>query len=198
MLLRPGTLPLGSGYSYELKWDGFRALVSTVDGLRVRSRRGWDMTALLPELEEVPPGLVLDGELVAFDDGRPSFPLLSNRVLHRNSDAAVTFVAFDVLFADSAASTAAPLRGTASPVGIATARIAGLCRADLRRWAGALRCGLPRRARGDRRQAPPRSVQAGQAAWVKIKNPGYWRRASEIEAMQKSIERRQRRAVLGR
>jgi len=30
MLLRPGTLPLGSGYSYELKWDGFRALVSTV------------------------------------------------------------------------------------------------------------------------------------------------------------------------
>src|SRR5437588_8607491 len=105
MLLRSGTLPLGSGYSYELKWDGFRALVSTVDGLRVRSRRGWDMTALLPELELLPAGLVLDGELVAFADGKPSFPLLCNRLLHRNSDAAVTFVAFDVLYADGAATT---------------------------------------------------------------------------------------------
>jgi len=28
MLLRAGVLPLGSGYWYELKWDGFRALVS--------------------------------------------------------------------------------------------------------------------------------------------------------------------------
>jgi ATP-dependent DNA ligase len=37
----------------------------------------------------------------------------------------------------------------------------------------------------------------GERAWVKIKNPGYWRRASEIESMQKSIERRQRRALLG-
>jgi ATP-dependent DNA ligase len=25
MLARPATLPLGSGYSYEVKWDGFRA-----------------------------------------------------------------------------------------------------------------------------------------------------------------------------
>ena len=40
MLAKPGPLPTGPGWSYEVKWDGFRALVSTVDGLKVRSRRG--------------------------------------------------------------------------------------------------------------------------------------------------------------
>ena len=42
-------LPSGD-YAFEIKWDGFRAIVSTTDGLRVRSRRGWDMSELLPEL----------------------------------------------------------------------------------------------------------------------------------------------------
>jgi bifunctional non-homologous end joining protein LigD len=59
MLSRPGPLPSGSGWSFELKWDGFRALVSTEDGLRVRSRRGWNMTELLPELRGLPAGLVI-------------------------------------------------------------------------------------------------------------------------------------------
>jgi ATP-dependent DNA ligase len=65
MLSRTAPLPLGSGWSYELKWDGFRAIVSTEDGLRVRSRRGWNMTEMLPELADLPAGVVLDGELVA-------------------------------------------------------------------------------------------------------------------------------------
>jgi hypothetical protein len=34
------------------------------------------MTALLPELERLPLGLTLDGELVAFRDGLSDFPLL--------------------------------------------------------------------------------------------------------------------------
>jgi ATP-dependent DNA ligase len=38
MLSRPRPLPCGSGWSFELEWDGFRAIVSTEDGLRVRSR----------------------------------------------------------------------------------------------------------------------------------------------------------------
>jgi ATP-dependent DNA ligase len=42
MLARSGELPTGDGWAYELKLDGFRAIVSTVDGLRVRSRRGWN------------------------------------------------------------------------------------------------------------------------------------------------------------
>jgi hypothetical protein len=56
MLSRPGPLPSGSGRSFELKWDGFRAIVSTEDELRVRSRRGWNMTTALPELRGLPSG----------------------------------------------------------------------------------------------------------------------------------------------
>ena len=98
MLSRPGNLPLGSRYAYEVKWDGLRAIVSTVAGLQVRSRRGWTTTDRVGELAELPNGLVLDGELVALgEDGLPSFPRLSERVLHGRDGIAITFVIFDVL-----------------------------------------------------------------------------------------------------
>jgi bifunctional non-homologous end joining protein LigD len=74
MLARPGPLPSGSGWSFELKWDGFRAILSTEDGLRVRSRRGWNMTPCLPELRSLPEGLALDGELIAWKGREPCFP----------------------------------------------------------------------------------------------------------------------------
>ena len=97
MLARPDRLPRGD-WSYELKWDGFRAIVSTENGLEVRSRRGWPMADRLPELARLPTGLVLDGELVAFGlDGRPSFPLLGLRVLHGRDAIPVTLIVFDVL-----------------------------------------------------------------------------------------------------
>jgi ATP-dependent DNA ligase len=44
MLARSGRLPASGDWVYEVKWDGFRAIVSTEGTLRVRSRRGWDMT----------------------------------------------------------------------------------------------------------------------------------------------------------
>ena len=100
MLSRPGPIPTGEGWTYEVKWDGFRALVSTVDGLRVRSRRGWNMTQLLPELRSLPAGLVLDGELVAFKNGVPHFPLLSRRLLNGDRSIPVSFIAFDLLHVD--------------------------------------------------------------------------------------------------
>lgn len=48
MLARSGQLPTRGDYAYELKWDGFRAVVST-EPASARSRRGWDMTATLYE-----------------------------------------------------------------------------------------------------------------------------------------------------
>jgi ATP-dependent DNA ligase len=59
------TLPVGD-YAYELRWDGFRATVSTKDGFRVRRRRGWDMAPLIPELARDDVRGVFDDELVAF------------------------------------------------------------------------------------------------------------------------------------
>jgi ATP-dependent DNA ligase len=74
MLSRPGA----SALQPRVKWDGFRAVVSTESGLRVRSRRGCDMTPLLPGLHELPVGVVLDGELVAWDDGARHAALVWN------------------------------------------------------------------------------------------------------------------------
>jgi bifunctional non-homologous end joining protein LigD len=67
MLARSGRLPVSSAYAYEVKWDGFRAIVSTEGPLRVRSRRGWNMTDRVRFLAELPVTAVLDGELVALD-----------------------------------------------------------------------------------------------------------------------------------
>jgi ATP-dependent DNA ligase len=99
MLARSGPLPTGD-YSFELKWDGFRALVARNGDLRVRSRRGWDMTSLLPELADLPVRGVFDGELVAFADGVPHFPLVCERLLHGDRSIPLTFVLFDVLELD--------------------------------------------------------------------------------------------------
>jgi bifunctional non-homologous end joining protein LigD len=59
MLAQPGPLPAGTGWGFELRLDGFRALVDTHDGLRVMSRRSWNMTDRLPELRSLPEGLTL-------------------------------------------------------------------------------------------------------------------------------------------
>src|ERR671932_539599 len=98
MLARPGPLPRRGDHAFEVKWDGFRAIVSTEEGLEVRSRSGWSMADRLPELRRLPSGLLLDGELVSLgDDGRPSFPALSRRVLHGRLSIPVVLMIFDVL-----------------------------------------------------------------------------------------------------
>ena len=100
MLARPGGIPAAPGWSFELKWDGFRALVARNGAFRVRSRRGWDMTALLPELGDLPAVGIFDGEIIAWDDGRPYFPLVCQRLLHGDRSVPLTFVIFDVLELD--------------------------------------------------------------------------------------------------
>jgi bifunctional non-homologous end joining protein LigD len=84
MLARSGSIPTRGDWAFEVKWDGFRAIVLTESGLCVRSRRGWDMTELLPELSALPVFATLDGELCAFGpDGPPDFPLVCERMLMR-------------------------------------------------------------------------------------------------------------------
>jgi hypothetical protein len=63
MLARSGPLPTSGDYAYELKWDGFRAVVSTEDTLRVRSRRGWDMTEHVTFLADMPVRAEREGAL---------------------------------------------------------------------------------------------------------------------------------------
>jgi bifunctional non-homologous end joining protein LigD len=109
MLARSGRLPTSGDFASEVKWDGFRAIVSTEGELRVRSRRGWDMTEQVPELSALPVGATLDGELVAFGpDGCPDFPLLCERMLMRRRGIAVTYMVFDLLSLDGEDFTRAP------------------------------------------------------------------------------------------
>jgi bifunctional non-homologous end joining protein LigD len=101
MLARSGKLPMRGEWAYEVKWDGFRAIVSSEGALRVRSRRGWNMTEHVAFLERLPVRAVLDGELVAFgDDGKPDFERVCERMLHRHAEIPLTFIAFDVLSVD--------------------------------------------------------------------------------------------------
>ena len=108
MLATAGPLPTEDGrWSYEVKWDGVRALVAVEDGrVQLRSRAGNDVTGGYPELASVRCGrdVLLDGEVVAFDaSGRPDFGLLQGRMHVRGPSAAlraqvpVVLLVFDVL-----------------------------------------------------------------------------------------------------
>ena len=92
---------------FEVKWDGYRAVISRDVKVKARSRRGIDLVEPYPELETlpIPEGLVIDGEIVAFDDqGRPSFDLIQKRTgfggKGTGARVAVNFVAFDLLYRD--------------------------------------------------------------------------------------------------
>jgi bifunctional non-homologous end joining protein LigD len=95
------------GWWFEIKWDGYRAVVSRFDGrVRARSRRGLDLTGPFPELArlDVPDGVAIDGEVVAFDEeGRPSFSNLQRRTgfggRGTKAEVAVHLIVFDVLYA---------------------------------------------------------------------------------------------------
>ncbi len=58
-------------WSFEVKWDGYRAIVGSDRGeVRARSRRGLDLIGPFPELAhlDLPDGVVVDGEVTAFDE----------------------------------------------------------------------------------------------------------------------------------
>ncbi|MGH9125527.1 MAG: non-homologous end-joining DNA ligase [Acidimicrobiales bacterium] len=102
-----------TGWVFEPKWDGVRAIARAWSGrVTLASRLGNDVTAGYPELAALGPALgahaaVLDGEIVAFDDrGRPSFERLQSRMHVRHPSAAllasvpVLYVIFDLLWLD--------------------------------------------------------------------------------------------------
>jgi ATP-dependent DNA ligase len=96
---------------YQPKWDGYRALAwTTHSGVALQSRHGKDLTGYFPDVcralaAHLPPGLVIDGELIVWDDvrGRTSFAHLQRRLTAGRWVAAVAathpahFVAFDLL-----------------------------------------------------------------------------------------------------
>jgi bifunctional non-homologous end joining protein LigD len=78
------TLPVGEGWVFEPKWDGFRAIVTVSGGdVTLTSRNGNDLTERFRDVARnatlaiTTPDAVLDGEICALDDeGRSRFSLL--------------------------------------------------------------------------------------------------------------------------
>lgn len=119
-LARPAKkLPVGEGWAYEPKWDGFRAIVF-VDGtdIYLQSRSGKPLRRYFPELTFPEGRYILDGEIVLFDaEGRQDFDALGQRIHPAESrinllaeQTPATFVAFDLLAYEDESLLALPQR----------------------------------------------------------------------------------------
>ncbi len=107
-------LPEGADWSYEVKLDGYRALlIKDDDRIQIRSRTDKDLTRTYQAVAAAALHLqatraVVDGELVALDaSGRPSFQALQHRGAHPTHT--IVFYAFDLLHADGRDLTGEPL-----------------------------------------------------------------------------------------
>ncbi len=100
LLLRSADLPDDDAWLKELKLDGYRALAIKSSGkVELRSRNDNDFTAryaaVAKALTKLPDETVVDGEIVAVDEGgRPSFNILQN---YGSSKALILYYVFDVL-----------------------------------------------------------------------------------------------------
>jgi len=102
-------LPVGDGWQYEPKWDGFRGVLENLDGeLRLWSRKERPLLRYFPELRPLgdllPPRSALDGEIVIARDGVLEFDLMQMRLHPAESrinrlagEIPAEFIAFDVL-----------------------------------------------------------------------------------------------------
>ena len=93
-------LPEGLEWLWEIKLDGYRALaVKSGTGVTLFSRRRKSLNRQFPyiveALADLPPGTVVDGEVVAMDEsGRPDFNLLQN---FRAAASRIQYYVFDLL-----------------------------------------------------------------------------------------------------
>src|SRR5688500_12683513 len=114
MLAKAATkLPIGDGVFYEPKWDGFRCIVfRDGDEVELGSRNEKPLTRYFPELvealkENLPPKVVLDGEIVIAGPKGLEFEWLlqrihpaASRIKKLAQETPSSFVAFDLLALD--------------------------------------------------------------------------------------------------
>jgi DNA ligase D-like protein (predicted ligase)/DNA ligase D-like protein (predicted 3'-phosphoesterase) len=96
---------------FEIKWDGFRAISYIDQTLSVRSRNDKELKYNFPELAELSvlgKNLVVDGEIVVMNEGKPDFQALLERgqavsvaeIERRAEQSPATYIVFDVLEKD--------------------------------------------------------------------------------------------------
>ena len=98
-------------YTFEIKWDGYRCLIFLDTQTKLQSRNLKDISSVFPELTNIhrylkKTGIILDGEIVALRNGKPSFLELQKRgqlrnetqIRHAAKAIPVIYVVFDLLY----------------------------------------------------------------------------------------------------
>lgn len=112
MLLKEQAKPFNHpDYIFEVKFDGMRAIVfANQEEVIVKNRKGENITHLYPELQQikslVKTNTIFDGEIIAIENGRPSFYKIQNRIhikdktkIKQQSDSnPLIFMCFDILY----------------------------------------------------------------------------------------------------
>ena len=117
-------IPDADGFLFEPKWDGFRAIVFRgADDVYIQSRDCKPLDRYFPELhdallERLPPGCVVDGEIVIAGDKGLDFDALqlrlhpaASRVQKLAKASPSSFVAFDALAVDGGSIEQLPQSG---------------------------------------------------------------------------------------
>ncbi|PTQ08579.1 DNA ligase D [Sphingomonas oleivorans] len=98
------SVPTGSGWLHELKYDGYRCLLAVAGGkAKAYTRTGLDWSDRFAAIVDaatrtIPGSALIDGEVVAMDEkGHPSFQTLQNAM---KQGGALRFFAFDLLEQD--------------------------------------------------------------------------------------------------
>lgn len=105
-------IPNGDQWIAQVKWDGTRILTYyEKENLRMFNRKGNERTIQYPELHQLPSlikgnSFILDGEVIAFQDGVPSFYDVMRRdrrkntvtINHLQTEIPITYMIFDLLY----------------------------------------------------------------------------------------------------
>jgi bifunctional non-homologous end joining protein LigD len=108
-------VPAGNQWLHEVKYDGYRALIAVAQSRSGRkatvfTRSGLDWTEKFQPIADAMAKLpvktaLIDGEIVAFKDGKPDFSTLKDAISNAGD---MTFFAFDVLQLDGEDLTSLP------------------------------------------------------------------------------------------
>ncbi|RYY26308.1 MAG: DNA ligase D [Sphingomonadales bacterium] len=92
-------VPTGTNWLHEVKYDGYRALIAIGADVKIYTRSGLDWTDKFPGIAEaarsIPGPALLDGEIVAYKEGKPDFSTLQDAI--SNGGEGLTYFAFDLL-----------------------------------------------------------------------------------------------------
>jgi bifunctional non-homologous end joining protein LigD len=166
---------------FEVKWDGYRAIASidAAGTVTLTSRNGLDLLARFPDLEGIAGAfrslpVVVDGEICVLDErGRSSFQALQRYMkAPRGKKPALTYVAFDLLYADGRDLRALPLDERKAKLAALIVPERGVLYSQHIEAQGAAFYALAEREGlegiiGKQRAAPYRATRSRE--WVKIK-----------------------------